>query len=174
MNFVPRLRGISTLAEQRARLFEAVLVIGGAIAVAYCVLVPKVGLVVVIACTAGWFLGLVGHALRGRLDGILLWWTGAFPLGYYFLSFPREHSIVTLDRVVVLVAFMGLFLVKPSALTAVPTALRQAGLAGLAFAAVAGVSLLEPANVVDSVHKLLGGVRRSLLLWTCGDVGGSG
>src|SRR5260370_19266062 len=95
MNFVPRLRGISTLAEQRARLFEAVLVIGGAIAVAYCVLVPKVGLVVVIACTAGWFLGLVGDALRGRLDGMLLWWAGAFPLGYYSSipsSLPRSAS----------------------------------------------------------------------------------
>src|SRR5258708_12162682 len=155
MNFVPMLSGISTLAEQRARLLEAVLVIGGAIAVAYCVLVPKVGLVVVIACTAGWFLGLVGDALRGRLDGILLWWAGAFPLGYYFLSFPREHSIVTLDRVVVLVAFMGLFLVKPSALTAVPTALRQAGLAGLAFAAVAGVSLRESTKFLNFVQNLL-------------------
>jgi len=167
MNFVPMLSGISTLAEQRARLLEAVLVIGGAIAVAYCVLVPKVGLVVVIACTAGWFLGLVGDALRGRLDGILLWWAGAFPLGYYFLSFPREHSIVTLDRVVILVAFMGLFLVKPSALTAVPTALRQAGLAGLAFAAVAGVSLRESTNVLNCVQNLLEGFVLPPLLGWC-------
>src|SRR5229473_4759584 len=109
---------ISKPAELQTFSLEAVFVLVGAIAVAGCILVPEAGLVVVIGCVALWFLALVGEAVRGRIDGILLWWAGAFPLGYYFLSFPRERSIVTLDRVVILLALLGLYLAKPSTLTA--------------------------------------------------------
>ncbi len=94
------LSGTTIPAEQRTFSLETVLVLLGAIAVAGCILVPKAGLVIAIGCVAVWFVTLVGEALHGRIEGILLWWAAALPLGGYFLSFPREHSIVTLDRVV--------------------------------------------------------------------------
>src|SRR5229473_7288551 len=129
MSPIPMLSGVSTLAEQQTRLLEAALVLAGAGAVAGFILVPEAALVVVIGCAALWFVGLVGNVFRGRSDGILLCYALAFPFGYCLLSFPREHSIVTLDRVVILVSFMGLFLVKPpSTPTATPRVLRRAGL----------------------------------------------
>src|SRR6266850_1304854 len=164
---IPMLGEISIPAEQRTRLLEVVLVLVGAISVAGFILVPNAGLLAVIGCATLWFVGLVSDALRGRIEGILLWWAAVFPLGYYFLSFPRDRSIVTLDRVVVLVALMGLFLVKPSTLTAVPSSLRQAGLAGLAFAAVAGVALRESPNVLNGAQNLLEGFVLPPLLGWC-------
>ena len=95
------LSGIFIPAEQRTRLLQAVLVLVGATAVACFILVPKAGLLAVIGCAALWFVGLVGDVFRGRFDGILLLWAGAFPFGYTVLSYPREHSNVTLDRVVI-------------------------------------------------------------------------
>jgi O-antigen ligase len=148
-------------------MWEAALVLVGAITVASFVLVPTAGLVVGIACGAVLFLSPVANALRGKVDGILLLWAAALPLGPYFLSFPREHSIVTLDRVVILVALIGVFLTKRSKRIAVPRTLRRAGLAWLAFIAVAGVTLGKSPNVLNAAHELLVGFLLPLLLGWC-------
>src|SRR6266851_1864244 len=158
---------ISTPTEQRTFSLELVFVLVGAIAVAGCILVPEAGLVVVGGCAALWFVGLVGNVFRGRSDGILLCYALAFPFGYCLLSFPREHSIVTLDRVVILVAFMGLFLVKPSMLIAVPKALRWAGLAWLAFIVVAGFTLGKSPSPMNEARILVDGFLLPLLLGWC-------
>ena len=158
---------ISIPVEQRTFSLEVGFVLVGAIAVAGCILVPEAGLVIVGGCLALWFLALVGEAFRGRIDGILVWWAGAFPLGYYFASFPRERPIVTLDRVVVLVAFMGLILAKPSTLVAIPKALRQAGLFWMAFAAVACVTLGKSPNVLNAARNLLDSFLLPVLLTWC-------
>jgi hypothetical protein len=158
---------ISLSAEQRTFLLQTLFGLVGAVAVAGLILVPMAALVAVIACLALWFIRLASNALRGQIDEMIVWWAALFPLGYYFGSFPRERSIVTLDRVVVLVAFMGLFLVKPGMLTTVPRALRQAGLATLAFVVVVGVSLRESWNILNSVQNLLEGfVLPPLLGWS--------
>ena len=167
MSPIPMLSGVSTLAEQQTRLLEAALVLAGAGAVAGFILVPEAGLVVVGGCAALWFVGLVGNVFRGRSDGILLCYALAFPFGYCLLSFPREHSIVTLDRVVILVAFMGLFLVKPSMLIAVPKALRWAGLAWLAFIVVAGFTLGKSPSPMNEARILVDGFLLPLLLGWC-------
>src|SRR5260370_12074942 len=115
---------VPALAEVRTHLLRAAVVLVGAVAVASFMLVPQLGLLVVIGCAALWFVGMVGDAFRGRLDGILLCYALAFPFSYCLLSFPQERSIVTLDRVVILVAFVGIFLVKPSTRMGVPKSLR--------------------------------------------------
>jgi O-Antigen ligase len=163
---IPMLGGISIPAEQQTRLLEGALVLGGAITVAGFILVPKAGLLVLIGCTALWFLGSVGDVFRGRFDGILLWWATAFPFGYYF-ALPREGSIVTLDRVVILVALMGLFLTKPSTLIPMTNELRWAGLVWLAFIAVAGITLGKSRDVLPSAHMLFDGFLLPLLLGWC-------
>src|SRR5713101_7872919 len=158
---------ISTPTEQRTFSLELVFILIGALAVACCVLVPEAGLVVVIGCAALWILALVVDAVRGSLVGILLCYALAFPYGYCLLSFPREHSIVTLDRVVILASFMGLFLVKPSMLIAVPTALRWVGLAWLAFNVVAGFTLGKSPSPRNEARILVDGFLLPLLLGWC-------
>ena len=146
---------------------EAVLILVGATAVACFILVPQTGLLAVIACAAVYFVALLGDVFRGRFDGILLLWAGAFPFGYTVLAFPREHSIVTLDRVVILVAFMGLFLTKPSTLIPVPKTLRRAGLVWFAYIVIAGATLGKSANVLNAARFLLDGSLLPLLLVCC-------
>lgn len=143
------------------------LIFAGAVVIAAFVLVPNAGLVAAVGCIALGFVILLGDVFRGRIEGILLWWAAVFPLGYYFGSFPREHPIVTPDRVVVLLAFMGLYFAKPSTLTGVPRTLRQAGLALMAFVAVAGISLRESPNVLNGVQNLLEGFVFPPLLGWC-------
>jgi O-antigen ligase len=161
------LTGTSIPEEQRTRLLQRLLVVMGGAAVAACILVPMAGLLVVVGCVALWFAGLVCNALRGQLDGMLLWWAGIFPLGYYFASFPREHALVTLDRVVVFTAFMGLILTDPDTRIAVPRPLRLVGLAWLSFAVVVGVSLRESPNVLNGAQNLLEGFVLPPLLGWC-------
>jgi O-antigen ligase len=158
---------ISTPTAQRTFSLELVFVLVGAIAVAGFILVPEAGLVVVGGCAALWILALVVDAVRGSLDGILLCYALAFPFGYCLLSFPREHSIVTLDRVVILASFMGLFLVKPSMVIAVPKALRWAGLAWLAFNVVAGFTLGKSPSPMNEARILVDGFLLPLLLGWC-------
>src|SRR6267143_3237876 len=158
---------ISKPAELQTFSLEGVFVLVGAIAVAGCILVPEAGLVVVGGCAAVWFLALVGEAVRGRIEGILLCWAAALPLIPYFLSFPREHSIVTLDRVAILFAFTGLYFAKHSTLIEVPRKLRRAGLAWLGFIAVAGVTLGKSPSVLNTAHELLDGFLLPLLLGWC-------
>jgi O-antigen ligase len=159
--------GMSVVAEQRARYLEVVLVVSGAITVAGFVLVPQAGLVALVACAILLFVFVLSEVFRGRLEGILLWWAAALPLGGYFLSFPREHSIVTLDRVAMLLAFLGLLLAKPSTLTAVPKGLRQAGLACLVFFAIACTTLRNSPNALNAVRILFDSFVLPVLLGWC-------
>jgi O-antigen ligase len=158
---------VSIPAERRTLSWEAVLVLAGATAVAGFILVPKAGFLALIGCAALWVIKLVGDVFRGRFDGILLLWAGAFPFGYTVLAFPREHSIVTLDRVVILIAFMGLFLTKSSRLVAVPRSLGWAALVWLAYIVVAGVTLGKSANVLNAARFLFDGSLLPLLLGWC-------
>src|SRR6266850_1276209 len=161
------LSGTSIRAEQRTLSLEAVLVLLGAIAVAGCILVPMAGLVIAVGCVTLWFVTLLGEALRGRLEGILLWWVAALPLGGYFFSFPREHAIVTLDRVVILLAFLGLNFTKHSALVEVPRTLRRAGLVLLVFVMAACISVGKSPNILNSARILLDGFLLPILLSWC-------
>jgi O-antigen ligase len=161
------LGGISIAPEQRPSLWEAALVLLGAIAVAGFILLPTASLVLVIACLVLWFLGLVSEVFRGRIEGLLLCWAAVLPLGGYFLAFPREHAIVTLDRVVISLAFLGMYFIKPSALTAVPKELRHAGLASLVFFAVACTTLGNSPNALNAARILLDGFVLPVLLGWC-------
>jgi O-antigen ligase len=161
------LSSISIPAEQRTFSLEAALVLVGAIAVAGCVLLPQAALMIAIGCAALWFLTLVGDALRGRIDGMLLCWAAALPLVPYFLSFPRAHSIVTLDRVVVFVAILGIYSTKPSKVVEVPRTMRHAGLAWLVFIMASSVGLGKSPSVLNSAKILLDGFLLPLLLGWC-------
>jgi len=76
-----------------------------------------------------WFLVLVGEAFRGKSTEYCCGGP-RLSAGPYFLSFPREQSIVTLDRVAILFAFAGLYFGKHSTIVKVPRTLRHADLLG--------------------------------------------
>src|SRR5881409_583298 len=124
--------GISITAQQRTRLLEHLLVLMGAVATASFILVPEVGVLAVIGCACLWFIAVVCEMFHGKADGLVLCWVAFFPLGYYYVLFPRDHPIVTGTRLVVLVAFTGLFFAKPMTLMAIPRPLRRAALICLA------------------------------------------
>jgi len=147
---------LSIPAEQWSRSLEALLILLGAIAVACLILIPQAGLLAIVGCAALGFVAIVNNVLRGRIDGLVSWWAALFPLTY-FASFPREHPIVTPQRLVVLGAFMGLSFVKPSSLMAIPRALSRAGLVCLAFIAVAGITLAKSPEVLGPAHILFDG-----------------
>lgn len=153
-------------AGQRVRLLEALSVLVAAMALAGFILKPTLALVALVAVAAVWFLGLAGEALSGRVEGIMLVWLAAFPLSYYFFSFPREGSIITLERVVILIALTGLFL-KSKMLIPLPKELRLVGIAWLSFIAIAGITLEQSAAVLNSARYLLDAFLLPLLLAFC-------
>lgn len=149
-------RAISTPAEQRSRLLEALLILVGAIAVACLILIPQAALLAIVGCAPLGFVAVVTNVLRGRIDGLVSCWAAFFPLTY-FLSFPREHPIVTPQRLIVLGAFIGLSFVKPSSLMAIPRVLSRAGFVCLGFIAVAGITLAKSPEVFGPAHILVDG-----------------
>jgi hypothetical protein len=153
--------------DQQARLLEAALIVLGGMVVAAFILVPLSGLLVLVACLVLCFVGLACNAFRGKMDGILIIWAAVFPLGYYFASFPREQSIFTLDRAVVLVAFLGLFFAKRGPVTPVPSTLRRAGLVSLAFVAVGCVTLGKSASALYAARALFDSFLLPFLLVWC-------
>jgi O-antigen ligase len=155
------------LADQRTRLREAALILAGGIAVALFILVPLSGLVVLVACLSVGFAWLLGGVFRGRIDGILLCWAAVFPLGYYFTSFPREQAVITLDRLVVLFAFLGPYLAKRGPVTLVPDTLRHAGLSYVAFAILASFTLGKSPNPLNAARALLDSFLIPFLLAWC-------
>lgn len=72
-------------------------------------------------------LGLLVAVLRGRGEKIILSWILIFPLGYYYLSFPREHALITLDRVFIgALLAAACFAVHPG-IPRIPRSLRRSG-----------------------------------------------
>ena len=173
MDFRRMLGRMAMTAEQRTRLWEAALIVAGGLAVASSILMPQVALLAVITCATLWFLILVAKALQGRFEGIVVCWVAAFPLSYYLafpsehVAFPSEHAIVDLDRVVVLAAFLGSILSKPSAPFAVPKRMRRAGLLWTAFGVAACASIAKSPSFLNGARVAFDSVLLPLLLAWC-------
>lgn len=158
---------ISLPAGQQIGLLEALLVLAGAITIAFFILVPEAGLLAVVGCAALWFLVLVARALQGRFEGILVCWVAAFPLSYH-LAFPSfSHAIVDIDRVVIVAAFLGMILSKPSAPFAIPKKMRRAGFLWATFGVVALASISKSPNFLNGARVGFDSVILPLLLAWC-------
>lgn len=152
-------------ADRRSGRLEAILIVAGALGVALLILLPKAALALVAAGAAFWCIVLAGRAFRGKPEGLVLWWAAFFPLGYFAL-FPREHSIVTLERIVIFASFLGLLFGRPAARTTVPQTLRRTGYACLALVFVAGLGLLQLPDFLNSARTLFDSFAApALLAW---------
>ena len=152
---------------RRSGLLEAALIALGGFAVAAFILKPELAFFAAIACLALGFLSIASGAFRGKSDEIILWWAAVFPLGYYFVSFPRDQAIVTLDRVVVFLAFLALFVGKRDSLFRVPKMLRRAGIAWLIFAVVALFTVLRSPIFLNGARALFDSFLLPVLLAWC-------
>jgi O-antigen ligase len=107
----------------------------------------------VIVCLAAIF--VAASTLHGRVDAFVLTWVVVFPLGYYFLTFPRERSLFTLDRaliglLVAAVAFGG----QPLR-TSLPAALKSTGIAWGGFLLTTLIGLRLTANPLGNIKQLM-------------------
>jgi O-antigen ligase len=125
-------------------------------AAAAMIFLPKMQVVIltgtVIACLVAIF--VAASALHGRVDAFVLTWVVVFPLGYYFLTFPRERALFTLDRaliglLVAAVAFGG----QPLR-TSLPVALKSAGIAWGGFLLATLIGLRLTANPLGNMKQL--------------------
>lgn len=116
-----------------------------------------------------WGLGFAGAVLAvgvvvvflaaifgGKVDLLVLTWALIFPLGYYYLSFPTEKAIFTLDRM--LPVAVGLAILFHSSQSAkLPDDIKRCGVAWGAFLLFAAVSLKDATDRLASGRLLVEG-----------------
>jgi hypothetical protein len=120
----------SLLAQRpvpNARLRTIVLAIIVAVEVlALCLPAKWWGVAGLSLLVVGLLFGLLVAVLHGRGEPLVLSWILIFPLGYYFLSYPREHSLVTLDRALIAILLLTICFCDRSRVLTVPPAMRRA------------------------------------------------
>ncbi len=94
---------------------------------------------------------LVFKVLDGNAEPVMLLWAGIFPLGYYFLLFPRTQAIITFNRVVVLLLAAAILFCPRDRVTRIPDSLRRSAWAWAAFLAAALLSLVSVTRVFGRV-----------------------
>lgn len=93
--------------------------------------------------------------LEGKMEIFLFVWVLISPLGYYFLSYPREKPYVTFDRFVILLLVAATCFAVNRNATMIPQPLLRAAVAWLVFLCVAALSLLK----ISGAQDLLSGIR---------------
>lgn len=105
--------------------------------------------------------------LSGTVGPAILTWVLIFPLGYYFLSFPREKSIVTLDRVLVIVLLLAAGFASQRMSDPLPPPLRRCAIAWIIFLVSAAASLTHASNLLVSGKLLIDAFCLPALLGLC-------
>ncbi len=120
-----------------------------------------IGLVGLTVLTAAAFLGvyLMRSVIQGNGDGILGAWVLLFPLGYYFLSYPRDRSAISFDRLMVLILMVCAFVARRERRWDIPREMRLAGITWGIFLAVGAISfargdLLPIGRVLIDIYLL--------------------
>ncbi len=117
---------------------------------------PKMDDVLSVASILAVALALVGAlTLYGRVDLFVVGWVFFFPLGYYFLTFPRENSLFTLDRALtsLLLAAMFLGLAHKDEEHFLTKTMMKAAVAWVFFLLAAFVSLRTLANPLGAAKE---------------------
>jgi O-antigen ligase len=127
----------------RRSVFRTALVLASAAACALLIVKPLVSVGVVLAVAPLFLLYLFAATLDGRVEPVVLCWALIFPLGYYFLSFPREKSIITFDRALLLVLLAAMARASRQMSQQVPHDLRRSTTMWLIFLAIAGFSVIR-------------------------------
>ncbi len=118
---------------------------------------PTMWVVIVLVFVATCLLAIYAgaDALCGRADFTVLAWILIFPLGYYFLTFPRERSIFTLDRAMIGILIVALIFGSRSPKVFLTREAKRAGIAWILFIAAILVSLLRADNPLGKIKELM-------------------
>jgi len=122
-----------------------------------CIFVPKLWIA---AAMAGLVAGAIvlytaAEAIHGRVDWPVMGWVLIFPLGYYFLTFPKERPVFTLDRAIVGLVFVAIAFRAGRLTTPLPQGIKQAGIAWSLFLAGVLISLRHVDNPLGKTKELL-------------------
>ena len=109
-----------------------------------------------LACIAALTHVAVG-TICGQVDNALVGWVMIFPLGYYFLSFPREQPLITLDRVFIGVLLVAACMAGSSRAFHIPAILRRAGIWWAFFLLFAAITIPGVKNPLNSLRLLVEG-----------------
>jgi hypothetical protein len=87
-----------------------------------CIVLPMAPLKVGIAVIAAWILLLwVAIAfLRGQFHYVVPCWVALYPYCYYYLTFPKERSVFTVDRAFVLLLIIEMLIISRQNLAPAP------------------------------------------------------
>src|SRR5580700_7591908 len=126
-------------------------------AATFLVFAPKmwvlIALIFGVACLLAVYIG--ADALCGRADFSLMAWVLIFPLGYYFLTFPRERSMFTLDRAMIgtLIVALAFGFRRPEVYLTRDA--KRAGIAWVLFIAAILFSLHQADNPLGKIKELM-------------------
>jgi hypothetical protein len=98
---------------------------------------------------------LVLSAIRGTAQMVVTGWVLLFPLSAYFLSFPREKPIITLDRFAIGLILLATAFKEARAGAQLDASLRRLGFLWGCFVAVGFLSLVN----IGSAKDVLGSAR---------------
>jgi O-antigen ligase len=103
---------------------------------------------------------------QGDAEPVVLLWVLVFPLGYYFLAFPKNGSIFNFDRFIIGVLFFGILLCPVNRMTRVPCPMQRSAWAWAGFLLAATLSLVTVKLISGSARLLLEGfIEPAILGW---------
>jgi hypothetical protein len=134
-----------------------------------CIVLPmasvRIGVATIIAWTA--LIWIAISFARSQFHYIVLAWLALFPYCYYFLSYPVERSIFTLDRAFSLLLVIDLLVVsRHASALPLPRDVRVAGYLWVAYLCVCLVSIWGHSvfDVLGSYRLLVDGMLLPALL----------
>lgn len=107
------------------RMAPLILLAAAAVTTLFLLPVAWIGVAAIVGLLV--VLYLAATTLDGKIEVPLLLWVASFPLGYYFLSFPRDQALITLDRLTVGVLLVGMCLAPNQKSLRLPKDILYAG-----------------------------------------------
>jgi O-Antigen ligase len=120
---------------------------------------PRAGIAIILGWTA--LLWIAISFARGQFHYFVLAWVAVYPYCYYFLSYPTERSIFTLDRAFIVMLAIQMFVVSRHA--AVVPLMREVWISGYLWGLYLLICLLSlaghpPSEVLPSYRLLVDGM----------------
>ncbi len=95
---------------------------------------------------------LLLSVLRGRGEVLLFSWVLIFPLGYYFLSFPRDHPLIRFDWFIVAILLVTACFANQGRLASIPGALYKSAAWWGIFVLFAAIATLRTHPEISSAR----------------------
>ena len=153
--------------QVRSRYSVAPWILLAAAAVSTVFLVPLAWIGVAVLLGVLIVLYLAAATLDGRVEALLLFWVAVFPLGYYFVTFPRLRAIITLDRIMVAVLLLCMWLGSGRKTTKIPEDLRRLAVVWACFVISAFISVTKVNDALFSARTAFDGFVLPALVGWC-------